>query len=166
MKFILWSCVSYLDSQSSSTNCGLKFKRSSTTKKWAQIFEEQEKKQWQIKSMLTAPRVDTASETFPMSSLSRAVMASFITTALICKFFKLFIPAVKYIFVNFSNLDCAVCNEKLIPDTDDTQFRPRNFIVEENLKAQLDGINEGITDLKNLIVEQKEEQSKTSRLVE
>lgn len=63
-------------------------------------------------------------------------------------------------------MNCNVCDLKLTADTELTQFRPRIQQEESKLKEQLSLIGDSLGDLKNLILEQKEEQNKSSKVVE
>jgi len=66
----------------------------------------------------------------------------------------------------YFNNECAVCESKLIADSEPMQFRPRAYHAEENLKAQLTEIVKSLGELKNLLEDQKLQQQKTTQVVE
>lgn len=97
-----------------------------------------------------------------------ADMASFTVIAHICKSCiekAFFFVSTKFFSNNFSNNECSVCESKLTANSDCIQFRPSERNGEENMKLQMFGITASLNELKSLLLEQKQEQIKTSQLV-
>lgn len=64
-------------------------------------------------------------------------------------------------------MDCPVCDEKLAPDTDHVQFRPQvPGMSDDNVKVQLLEINQSLVELKAVLAQQKEDQDRTTQIVE
>lgn len=92
-------------------------------------------------------------------------MDLFTITAFICKkqIFAFSVVISSFYFV--SNNECPTCEAKLAAGNElsDIQLRPKDCYGEDNLKAQLIVINHSLQELKNLMMQQKEEQSKMSK---
>lgn len=75
------------------------------------------------------------------------------------------VAALRFIF---SNNECPVCEAKLAADNEQNhiQFRPKEYLGEENMKIQLISINQSLQELKNVTLNQKEEQIKMSLTIE
>lgn len=61
-----------------------------------------------------------------------------------------------------------MCEQKLTADNEQkhVQFRPRDHFGEENLKHQMIGITDSLQELKNLMMQQKEEHQKMTKTIE
>jgi hypothetical protein len=98
-----------------------------------------------------------------------AAMVLFTTTVFICEFRLLRTSEFTHNLF-FSNNECPVCEAKLAADNEQQQqhiqFRPKDYLGEDSLKVQLVVINQALQDLKNLMIQQKEEQVKMSLTIE